>query len=231
VDDARERDVIEKAAAFGLELDSGRAAAMIRYLDALLALNEEINLTAVRDPSTAHVRHVVDSLAFALHARGESEPPRRVLDFGSGGGFPGVPIAIAYPEATVALLDGTRKKVAAVEKLRVKAGVANVRPIWGRGEDLAKRRDRMLYRACDAVVVRAVGPLLEILGRAGPFVAVGGALVCWKSPTTSSEERAAADSEAARIGFEALPDMPYVSDAPSNLVRYRRVARHGGLAS
>lgn len=223
MDDPRRARLTADAAAFRLELLPERAAALLGYLEALLKRNEEINLTAVRDLDEALTRHAADSFAFGLHlAATDGPPPRRLLDFGSGGGFPGVPLAAALPATEVVLLDGTRKKVDVVRELCANAGFTNVRPLWARAEDLVRTRSRDLLGACDAVTARAVGPLAEIVARAGPFVRHRGALICWKSAALSDEERRAAEDVARGLGLLPEPDLPYATDRPSLLVRYRR---------
>lgn len=220
--DARTQILLEKSAGFGIPLDPAAAAALVSYIEALLRKNEEVNLTSVRDVDEAILRHVVDSLAFGLHVRSEPTPPSRILDFGTGGGFPGVPIAVAMPAAEVVLLDGTRKKLDAVGALCADEGIKNVSCTWARSEDLVRNRDRKLLGNCDAVVARAVGPLAELLERGGPFVKHRGVLVCWKSPTLGDDERVAGLAVARRAGFAPLADLAYTSDRPSLLVRYRR---------
>src|SRR5688500_4604378 len=100
----------ERALGLGAHLDDAAAGRLLAYLDGMLAVNEFLNLTGVRDPAEAFERHLLDSLAFGLHAA-KAGPPRRVVDVGTGGGFPGVPIAVAWQSAEVHLIDSTRKKV------------------------------------------------------------------------------------------------------------------------
>ncbi|HYC76495.1 MAG TPA: 16S rRNA (guanine(527)-N(7))-methyltransferase RsmG [Planctomycetota bacterium] len=212
------------AAAAGLRAPLSRdgAARITSYLEALLRKNDEVNLTAIRDLDDAILRHAADSLAFALHAAAEGVAPERVLDLGTGGGFPGVPIAVAWPKADVLLLDGTRKKADAVRELCAEAAVRNAEVLWARAEDVARQGASPWLGACDAVVARAVGPLAELVVRGGPFVRRGGHLVCWKSDALSDEERRLGLDAARAAGFESVADLPYVSDRPSRLVRYRR---------
>jgi 16S rRNA (guanine527-N7)-methyltransferase len=227
VTDASAQDLIARAADYGVALSPSAAEMLCAYLRALLRKNEEINLTAVRDFEDALVRHAADGLAFGLHVVAAGAAPARVLDFGTGGGFPGVPIAVAWPASKVVLLDGTRKKIDAVRELAAEAGVTNVEARWGRAEDLLRSGDRRLRAAFDAVTARAVGPLAELVQRAGPFVAPGGALVCWKSPNLAPEEREEGLAAARRTGFLGLPDLVYASDRPSVLVRYQRRSESG----
>jgi 16S rRNA (guanine527-N7)-methyltransferase len=219
VEDPRET-LVGRAAAFGVRLEAAAAAAMLSYLDLLLAKNEQINLTAVRDRAEAVERHLLDSLAFGLHAAGTARP-RVLVDLGSGGGFPGVPIAIAWPDCEVHLVDSTRKKIDAVRDLAGAAGIPNLAFHWGRGEELGRGGGPLAARA-DTVVARAVGTLAEIVRASCGLLAPGGHLVAWKSEVADAE-RAAGLQSAAAARMESLPDIEYELDRRRRLVRYRRL--------
>jgi 16S rRNA (guanine527-N7)-methyltransferase len=210
-----------RASRLGVRIDAAAAGTMLAYLDRLLEKNEQINLTGVRDRTEAVERHLLDSLAFGLHLAG-SRPPRRLVDLGSGGGFPGVPIAIAWPDCEVHVVDSTRKKVEAVEGLARDVGIMNLRFHWGRGEDLG-RPGGPLSKAADAVVARAVGTLAEIVGAARGLLAEKGCLVAWKS-NVPAPERAAGLRSAAAARMESLPDIEYELDRRRRLVRFRRLS-------
>lgn len=212
------RDVlIEKAAGFGVALDPATPDAMLAYLDRLLEINRSINLTAVRDPIQAVERHLADSLAFGLHVA-EEGPPVRVADLGTGGGFPGIPIALAWPLIEVHLVDSTRKKIDAVRGIVESLGIRNVRCHWARG---GADGDPRPFPPVEAVVARAVGPLDALLAHSHAMLAPGGSLVAWKSEMPA-EERAAAKVAAARLRMESLPDLEYSLGASRRLVRFRR---------
>jgi 16S rRNA (guanine527-N7)-methyltransferase len=218
----RREVVAEGARAFAVTLDAAAADTMLSYLDRLLAANETINLTAVRDPAAAVERHLLDSLAFGLHVR-EHGPPGTLVDLGTGGGFPGVPIAIAWPRAEVHLLDSTRKKIEAVRRIVEDMSLTNVRLHWGRGGSAEGLGDAA-PPPVEAVLARAVGPLEEILSAAHPLLAPGGVLVAWKGDVPASEKDAASRA-AARLRMESLPDLVYQLGAPRRLVRWRRARR------
>lgn len=166
--------LVAYAKAHGAELAADRAAALLRYLDAMLVVNEQINLTAVRDRAAAVVLHVLDGLAFAatgLH-------PRHVLDLGSGNGFPGVAIAALHPGASVVLMDRTGKKVRAIGGCLVTAGLHGIETLHlDAAQAPALRRD--LRHAFDVVVARAVGRPAEVAALAEPLLRPGGHLVLW----------------------------------------------------
>lgn len=211
----RASSLVIRAASLGVDLSAAAAETMLRYLERMLVVNESLNLTGVRDPEVAVERHLLDSLAFGMHVAGAGAP-RVLVDVGTGGGFPGVPIAIAWPSAEVHLLDATRKKIDAVRELVDGLEIDNVHGHWARAESL-----RDLPRA-DAVTARAVGPLAELLQRTNHLVARGGFIVIWKSDDVPAAERSDAARLLPRLGLESLPDIEYELDRKRRLVRYRR---------
>jgi 16S rRNA (guanine527-N7)-methyltransferase len=219
--DQRVSILIEQTREF-LSLGSEAAATMLAYLDRILVENESINLTAITDPAEAVTRHLADSLAFGLHVR-DAAPPKLVVDVGTGAGFPGVPIAIAWPETELHVIDGTRKKVQVVERVLDELRIPNVSVHWGRAEDLGRSGDLLAAQA-DAVTARAVGPLAEILARSGGLLAPGGCVISWKSAQLPDDERRDAADAARRLRMESLPDCEYQLDRKGRLVRYRRLA-------
>lgn len=157
--------------------------------------NQAINLTAIREPADIARRHVCDSLS-AVPALVESiEPGATLLDLGSGGGYPGLPLAAALPLSRVGLLDSVGKKVrflavagAAVGAALAGADGASVEPnlpptpsieaIGERAEDLAEESGQR--EAWDVVTARAVGSLAEVLELALPLAREGGTVLAWK---------------------------------------------------
>jgi 16S rRNA (guanine527-N7)-methyltransferase len=141
----------------------------------LLAWNAAINLTAIRAPAEIALRHVVDSLTAAA-LLGDIGG---FLDLGSGGGFPGIPLAAALPVERVALVDSIGKKAAFLAAAVDVAGLTGrVGVAAARAEELAseaRHRERW-----PAVTARAVGSLAELIELAFPLLAVGGRLIAWK---------------------------------------------------
>lgn len=127
---------------------------LARYLGLLLAKNEEVNLTAIRDPGSALWKHLADSLALV-----QWEDLGVVLDWGSGGGLPGIPLALARKCAglspRVHFLDSVGKKIRAIEEFCGALGLVDSRFFLGRGEDLASNG---ALKGIDTVVMRAVAP-------------------------------------------------------------------------
>lgn len=167
-----------------IELTPAARAAIDGHVRLLLAWTAAINLTAIRDPLDVARLHVVDSLAGLAALRSAS--PQRILDLGSGGGYPGIPLAAALPSTRVVLVDSIAKKVTFLETAVQAIGLSGrVRPLAARAEALAV--DREHRKAYDAVVVRAVAPLAELLELAMPLLAMGGRLVAWKRGAIEDE--------------------------------------------
>jgi 16S rRNA (guanine527-N7)-methyltransferase len=167
----------EGLGALGLTLDEPARAAIGDHVRLLLAWTAAINLTAIRDPVAAAREHVLDSLAALPLLRGRDT--RDLLDLGSGGGFPGVPLAIALPRARAVLVESVGKKAtflaAVVDALGLRPRVAVAAT---RAETLAA--DPHHRGRWSTVVVRAVGPLGELAELGLPLLAPGGVIVAWK---------------------------------------------------
>lgn len=153
------------------------------------------NLLSARGLEELERRHIAESLRFSA---GLPPGPARLLDLGTGGGLPGLVIAIARPDLAVTLLDSTAKKVAFVGETAMTIGVA-VETLHGRAEDLAAAHGRSF----DLVVARAVAPLDRLVGWALPFVAPGGVLHAIKGERWS-EELAAALPQIKRFGANVV---------------------------
>jgi 16S rRNA (guanine527-N7)-methyltransferase len=176
--------VAEAIAAMGIELDAGDAERMRAYLGALLAANERFNLTAVTDPAEAWVRHVQDSLTLVPFLA--SADAKRVIDVGSGGGLPGLPLAIAMPDARFTLLEATGKKAAFLEETIAALGLRNARVVNERAE--VAGQDHHEHRAhYDAVVARAVARLNTLAELTVPFAREGGAVLLIKGQQAEAE--------------------------------------------
>ncbi len=201
------------ARALDVALDEAQCARLDAYLDAVLAINESLNLTAVRDRGDAVARHLLDSLSIVPVWRDVAgdPPPKRVLDLGTGGGFPGAPLAVAWPTSRVSMIDGTGKKVRAVAECLTKSGIANAEALQARGADLPTLRPDT-RGAFDLCVARAVGQADGLVRELAPLVARGGFVFLMKGPNTSPDEIAAGAREAKRRGLDVLA--PRTTDVP-----------------
>jgi 16S rRNA (guanine527-N7)-methyltransferase len=156
------------------------------YLAELLEANRKFNLTAVRSESEAWDRHIKES-ALLVPLLGS---PARLLDVGSGGGLPGMVLAICMPQTAVALLEATEKKARFLEATAKKLGLDNVQVIAERAE-VAGRSGSPWRESFDLVTARAVAPLRTLLELSVPFLKVDGQLVAVKGQKAQEELDAA----------------------------------------
>lgn len=171
-----------------------------RYLDLLFAANQTMNLTRIIDRPTAEVQHVGDAMTLLRHL-----PPgaARIADVGSGGGVPGIPLAIARPDAQVHLLEATKKKAAFLQRTAAELGLANVRVLDLRAEEAG--RDPKFRESFDAVVARAVGTMNWLAEWCLPLLKKGGVMLAMKGPKAAEELPAA--EHAIRLLGGGSPDV------------------------
>ena len=183
------RDALDGAlAAIDVGLDRAAREAIDGHVRILLAWNTAINLTSVRDPAEIAIRHVADSLTAVDVVR--AARVGAFLDLGSGGGFPGIPLAAAVASTEALLIDSVGKKARFLEVAADAIGLAGrVRVGSVRAEALAA--DRRHRGRWPAVTARAVAPLAELVELAFPLLAPDGRLIAWKRGDLDAELAAA----------------------------------------
>ena len=171
-----------------LDLERAARAAIDGHVRLLLAWTAAINLTAIREPAAVARGHVIDSLAALPVISGRSA--RRLLDLGSGGGFPGLPLATVLPRTDVTLLEPVGKKTRFLTTVATATGLAGrVTVDARRAEDVA--RDGPSRGSWDVVTARAVASTADLVELAFPLLCPGGALVAWKRGELTGEIAAA----------------------------------------
>lgn len=178
----------------GVSLEPKEIEQLGLYLACLLAANESMNLTAIKSADEAWTRHIADALT-VLAAISQLDPGAKVIDVGSGGGVPGLPLAIACPDAHFTLLEATAKKVAFLRACVKRLGLTNVRVIEARaevaahdrGERTATGRTGMLREGFDLVIARAVARLPVLLELCAGFAKINGRLCFIKGQQAAAE--------------------------------------------
>ena len=177
-------------------------------LDELERWNEKVNLTAIRDRDKMITGHLLDSLAARPLLQGE-----RILDVGTGAGFPGLPLAICEPERQFELVDGNNKKIMFVQHVATLLGLGNVTAVKARTEDYAPDE------RFDTVIARAVGPLARLLDIAGHHVREDGVFVALKGRYPAEELEELPD----RWGYEVAElEVPGLEKGSRHAVLLRR---------
>ncbi|MDD4923480.1 MAG: 16S rRNA (guanine(527)-N(7))-methyltransferase RsmG [Dehalococcoidales bacterium] len=168
----------EGAEKLGVTLDSYQLNQFeIYYLD-LVDWNNRINITAITDVGEVQIKHFLDSLALVSVIKDRSNVSCRIIDVGTGAGFPGIPLKIAIPDIKMTLLEATTKKVLFLEHIVKKLAFNDIEIINGRAEEVAHKLE---YREkFDIVVSRAVAELAILSELTLPFCKIGGGVIAQK---------------------------------------------------
>ncbi|MGO4764371.1 Ribosomal RNA small subunit methyltransferase G [compost metagenome] len=222
IDDAAQRRRLEAGlAVIGLTLAPAQIDTLLAYLALLRKWNGVYNLTAIRHPDEMLTHHLLDSLtavpalAEAARALDVAEPARgRVLDVGSGGGMPGLPLAIACPDVSVLMVDIVQKKTAFLTQCRAQLGLSNAAAHWGPVEKL---EDASGYAV---ITSRAFAELTDFVNLSGQLLAPGGKLIAMKGIYPQAEiDRMEAAGLMATWQVEAVPKLTVPElDAERHLV-------------
>ncbi len=171
----------EEAMQFGIELSEKQQDNFYNYMKLLLDWNEKINLTAITEPKEIITKHFVDSLSITSYIN-END---RILDIGTGAGFPGIPIKIVLEKNEITLLDSLNKRINFLNEVIEKLDLKNIQAVHGRAEEFNKiDENRENY---DIIVSRAVAKLNVLLEYMLPFVKLNGRCICMKSADIDEE--------------------------------------------
>lgn len=183
------------------------------YMKEILEWNEKVNVTAIKDEKEFIVKHFIDSLTIEKYiTNGE-----KVLDIGTGAGFPGIPIKITKNKSHVDLVDSVNKKLNVIRDIIPKIKLEDIECIHIRAEDLAKN---VKYReSYDVVTSRAVANLTTLVEYMLPFVKVGGKIICMKGPNVE-EELAESKKAISILGgkIEQIENINIDSDYERNII-------------
>ena len=188
-----------------------------RYIDIFLAQNAKLNLISKNDEKYLWEKHILDSLSIEKFFNTIDITGMRLLDIGTGGGFPAVPVALAYPQMEVFGLDSIRKKINAIEAIKEELEIKNLHPICDRAENIKER--------FDIVTSRAVASLKIISRYALPLLKKDGYFIAYKSRKVEDEISEAKDvlrKYQAKIVDIITYDLPLEETHTRNLVVIKR---------
>ena len=201
------------AAKLGIELSLPQLVQFQVYYQELTDWNNKLNLTSITEIKEVQLKHFLDSLTIILAFKKPDEiDGLRIIDVGSGAGFPGLPLKIAFPSINLTLLEATAKKANFLRHIVQKLELTDVEVIWGRGEEIAHRVE---YREqFDVALSRAVASLSSLVELTLPFCKTGGSVILQKKGNIEEEIQKAAKaielfggSQLKVKGIE-LPELP-----------------------
>ncbi len=164
-----------------VELSKEQINKFFEYMNLLMEWNKVVNLTAITDPKDIILKHFIDSLTVL----DSIDKDAQIIDVGTGAGFPGIPIKIAYPNTKVVLLDSLNKRINFLNEVIKKLELDNINTVHGRAEDLGREKEhREKY---DIAIARAVAPLNVLTEYLIPFVKIEGKCICMKGVNTDEE--------------------------------------------
>lgn len=173
--------IVEGAAVFDIDLSPGQTRQFAVHAAELVRWNQKVNLTAITDPFEVAVKHFLDSLS-AVRSIPEDAT---LLDIGSGGGFPGLPLKVLKPSLTITLIDASRKKVSFLKHVIRTLDLDKIEALHIRAEDFAN--DPLYRHQFDVVISRALSSLALFRRLAWPLVIDTGAIIALKGDIAKDE--------------------------------------------
>lgn len=170
-----------------ITLSAEQKQQFLTYYEYLVEKNKVMNLTAITEYEEVITKHFLDSLAVVKTScfKPEKLAGKRLIDIGTGAGFPGIPLKIAFPELEILLLDSLNKRINFLNEVTEMLGLTKINTVHGRAEDYAKQK---VYReSFDFCVSRAVANLSTLSEYCIPFVKLGGCFISYKSGSVDQE--------------------------------------------
>ena len=171
----------EKLKELNIDLLDVQLEQFYNYMNILIEWNKFMNLTGITEPEEVITKHFIDSLTVL----DKIDKNASVIDVGTGAGFPGIPIKIAFPETKVVLLDSLNKRIKFLNEVIEKLELKNIKTIHGRAEECG--RNKIHRKKYDIAIARAVAPLNILLEYLMPFTKVNGKCLCMKGSNSEEE--------------------------------------------
>lgn len=175
----------EELSEFSIELSELQLHQFYQYFELLVEWNKVMNLTTIIEMEDVVTKHFVDSLSLVKVLPDLKSEQMKILDMGTGAGFPGIPLKIVFPELEITLLDSLNKRINFLNEVIEQLGLKKIKAVHGRAEDYGRNREyREKYDYC---VSRAVANLSTLSEYCMPYVKIGGAFIPYKSGKIEEE--------------------------------------------
>ena len=214
--------LISYAKSINTEITMFQAEQFYNYMQMLQEWNEKINLTAITEPNEVIIKHFIDSITINKYINENA----KVIDVGTGAGFPGIPLSIIREDVIVTLMDSLNKRIKFLDEVINTISLENADTIHSRAEELGHNKE---YREqFDIATSRAVAPLNILLEYLMPFVKVGGYCICMKGANIDEEIKDAKKAlqvlsgEIVNIDSFELPDTDY----GRNIIVIKKIANN-----
>ncbi|WP_461207546.1 16S rRNA (guanine(527)-N(7))-methyltransferase RsmG [Clostridium sp. DL1XJH146] len=177
-------DILSKSSdAIDIEFNEDKFIKFLKYMELIKEWNEKVNITSITEDEEIIKKHFIDS--FKIYSFTPVKACTKVLDVGTGGGFPGIPMKIMNPKIEITLLDSLRKRIDVLKDITDKLEIEQIELIHGRAEEFIKKEKRRSYY--DLVTSRAVANLRMLSELCLPYVKKGGYFISFKGPSAEEE--------------------------------------------
>lgn len=209
---------INESKDLNLEINDKQLELFYQYMNGIIDWNDKINVTAITDEKMFIVKHFVDSLAINKFVA----QTKSIIDIGTGGGFPGIPLKIMNYDKKVTLIDSVNKKLNVIRDITKDMDLGELEILHSRAEDLASKQE---YRETyDIATTRAVSNFSTILEYMLPFIKVGGYAICMKGPNYTEEfEEAKVAIEVLGGKFDSIERLNVGNELERNIIIIKKV--------